>query len=97
MIGRHIFVCCRCQYSSQRVNWSSTTTVHGRGALGFESLSGYEQMVTKPTHIDGGVLDLLLTDARDLVEVPIDSLIETSDYSAHFVDDVLEQPILHLV
>ena len=37
---------------------SSTTTVQHRAALDFASSSGCEQMVTQPTHIDGGVLDI---------------------------------------
>ena len=31
--------------------------------------SGCEQMVADPTHIDGGVLDLVATDIPDVVEV----------------------------
>ena len=38
------------------------TTVHGRAALSFALSSGWEQMVTKATHVDEGVLDLALTD-----------------------------------
>ena len=42
---------------------ASTMTMHVRAAFDFESSSGYEQMFTEPTHIDGGVLDLVRTDA----------------------------------
>ena len=56
---------------------SSTTTVHGRAALDFASLSGCEQIVTEPTHIDRGVLDLVLTDAHHLVGVRVGSLIRS--------------------
>ena len=35
--------------------------------------SGCEQMVTVPTFIDGRVLDLVLTDAYDLVGIRVDS------------------------
>ena len=50
---------------------SSTTTVHGNTALDFVSSSGCEKMVTEPTHVDGGVPDLLLTDVHDLFEVRV--------------------------
>ena len=35
----------------------SMTTVHGRAAFDFASSLGCEQLVTKPTHIDGGDFD----------------------------------------
>ena len=54
-------------------------------------------MDTKPTHIDGGVLDLVLPDVPDVVEVGVDSPIGTSYHSAIFIDVVLEQPIPHLL
>ena len=54
-------------------------------------------MVTEPTGIDGGVLDLVLTDIPDVVGVRVGSPVGTSDHSAIFIDVVLEQPILHLV
>ena len=46
---------------------SSTTTAQGRAVFDFESSLGCEQMVTEPTHIGGGVLDLVLTDVHDLL------------------------------
>ena len=76
---------------------SSTITVHGRAALNFASSAGCGQMVTEPTHFDGGVLDLLLTDIYDLVEIRVDSSVGTSDHSTIIMDVVLEQPIPHLV
>ena len=45
----------------------SMKSVHGRAALDFALSSGCEQVATKPTRIVGGVLDLVLTDAHDLV------------------------------
>ena len=51
----------------------SATTVHSRAALDFPSLSGCEQMVTEPTHIDGELFYLVLTDAHDLVEFRVNS------------------------
>ena len=43
-------------------------------------------MVTEPTHIDTGTLDLVLTDARDLVRIRDSSPIGTSNHSALFID-----------
>ena len=45
-----------------------TTTVHGKAAVDFVSSSGCEQMVTEPTHVDGGVPDLVLS-VHDLGEI----------------------------
>ena len=73
------------------------TTVHRRAALDFASASGCEQMVTEPTHIDGGVFDLVLIGVHDLFEGRVGSPVGTSDHSAIFIDVVLEQPIPYLV
>ena len=61
---------------------SSTTNLHGSAARDFASSSGCEQMVTEPTQIDGGVLDLVLTDVFDIVGVRVGSSVGTSNYSA---------------
>ena len=45
---------------------SSTTVLHDTAVLDFASSLGCEQLVTKPTHIDRGVLDLVLTDVPDI-------------------------------
>ena len=45
---------------------SPTTNLHGSAARDFVSSSGFQQMVTEPTHIDGGRLDLVLTDVPDV-------------------------------
>ena len=75
---------------------SSTTTVHGRNALDFVSSADCEQLVTEPTHINGGVPDLVLSNVHDLVEVQVNLPVGISDHSAIFKDAVLEQPILTL-
>ena len=41
-------------------------------------------MVTEPTHIDGGVFDLVLTNVSDVVEVRVGSPVGTLDHSAVF-------------
>ena len=50
--------------NAYREEWlgSSTTALHGWAVRDFASLSGCEQMVTGPIHIDGRELDLVLTD-----------------------------------
>ena len=78
----------------------STTNLQGRTAHDFASSSGCEQMVTEPTHIDEGVLDLGLTDVPVVVAVGVESPVGTSDRSPVFIvfiDVVLEQPIPHQV
>ena len=54
-------------------------------------------MVTKSTQVDGGGLDLVLTDVSDLVGSRIGSPVGTSDHSVIFIGIVQEQPIHHLV
>ena len=71
-------------------------TLRGRDVRDFAS-SGCEQMVMDPTHIDRGVLDLVLTDVPTLVRVRVDSPVRTSGHSAVFIDVVLEQHIPHFV
>ena len=76
---------------------SFTTILHGRAARDFASLSSCERMKTEPTHIDGGVLDVMLTDVPDLIEVRVGSSVGTSDHSAVFIDVMLDKLIPHLV
>ena len=54
-------------------------------------------MVTEPTHIEGRILDLMMTADPELVGVRIGSLVGTSDLRAVFIDVVLEQTVPHLV
>ena len=68
--------------------------MHGRAARDFASSSGCKQMVTEPTRLDGGVLDLVLTDVLDVVGVRADSPVGTFDRSAVLIDVWLEQPKL---
>ena len=46
-------------------------------------------------HIEGGVLDLVLTDVHDIVGIWVDPPVGTSDNSAVLMNVVLEQPIPH--
>ena len=48
-------------------------------------------------HILKVVLDFVLTDVHDLVEVRVCLPGGTSDHSAIFIDDLLEQLVPHLV
>ena len=54
-------------------------------------------MVTKPTHIDKGAFDLVLTYVPDVVGGLVRCPIRTLDHSAIFIDFVQKQPISHLV
>ena len=61
---------------------SSTTNVQGRAAHDFASSLDCEQVVTEPTHIEGGVLDLVRTDDIVVVGVRVGSPVGTCDHSA---------------
>lgn len=61
---------------------SARTDGHGVAARDFADISGCEQMVTGPTHLLGGTLDLLLTDVPDLVNVSVKAPIGGSDHSS---------------
>ena len=56
--------------------------LHGSAERGFASSSGWEQMVTETTHIDGRMLDLVLTDVPDVIGVRVGSSIGSTDHSA---------------
>ena len=58
----------------------SPTDGHGRDALDFCNLAGCEQMVRGATHIAGNLLDLVMTDAPDVVNVSLGSPLGTSDH-----------------
>ena len=58
------------------------TDIHGRTALDFSTQAGCDQLVRGPTHVRGGVLDLLMTDVPDLVTVSVSSPIGGSDHSS---------------
>ena len=73
------------------------TNLHCRAARNFALLSACEHLVTEPTHIDGEVLDWVLTDVPGVEGVRVGSPVGTSDHSAIFIDVVLEQPFFHLV
>ena len=75
----------------------STTNLHGRSVRDFTSSLECEQMIAENTHVNGGLLDLVMTDVPDVIGIRVDSAIGTSDHSAVFIDVVLDQPIPHLV
>ena len=56
------------------------TDQHERDALDFCNLSGCEQLVRCATHIAGNSLDLMITDAPDIVDVVVGTLLRTSDH-----------------
>ena len=58
--------------NAHRSDWLesvSPTDLHGGDALDFCNLSGCEQFVCCPTHIAGNRLNLVMTDAPDIVDV----------------------------
>ena len=60
--------------NAQHVEWLesvSPTDGHGRDALDFYNLVGCEQMVRGSTHIAGNRIDLVMTDAPDVVDVSL--------------------------
>ena len=50
--------------------------MHCRAARDAASSSYCKQMITEPTHIDGGVLDLVLTDVHYIAGDEVASLLE---------------------
>ena len=70
--------------NSHHQEWmgSTTTNSHGVAAFDFTTVSGFDQLVVRPTHECGGTLDLLMTDVPDLVWVAVVAPIGNSDYSS---------------
>ena len=64
------------------------TDRHERDALDFFNLSGCEQLVRCPTHSAGNRLDLVMSDAPDLVDVFIGIPLRTPDHC--FISCVLQ-------
>ena len=62
---------------------STTTNSHGVAAFDFATVSGCDQLVVGPTHARGGIPDLLMTDAPDLIQVAVVAPIGNSDHSSH--------------
>ena len=49
----------------------NTTNRYGVSAFDFATVSGYNQLVSGPTHARGRTLDLLMTDVPDLVWIAV--------------------------
>ena len=69
------------------------TNPHGRMAMEFTISSGCTQLVHEPTHQDGGVLDLVITDVPDIVNVEVRAPIGTSDHSSLSVTVLTSQSV----
>ena len=68
--------------------WSqSPTDRHWRDDHDFCNLSGCEQLVSGPTHIASNRLDLVMTDALDIVDVVVSTTLGISDHC--FISRVL--------
>ena len=61
---------------------STTTNRHGIAAFDLATVSGCDQLVDGPTHARGGTLDLLMTDAPDIIRVAVVATIRNSDHSS---------------
>ena len=61
---------------------SITTNRHGIAAIEFATVSGCDPLVVGLTHARDGTLDLLMTDAPDLVRVSVVAPIGNSDHSS---------------
>ena len=70
--------------NAHHADWlgSARTDCHGVAARDFADVSGCDQIVSGPTHILGGTLDLLFTDVPDLVNVTVGAPIGNSDHSS---------------
>ena len=75
---------------------SSTTNCHGVAALDFATVSGCDQLVTGPTHVCGGTLDLLTSDVPDLVRVAVVAPPDSSDHSSLSATILMAQAIPNL-
>lgn len=60
----------------------SPTDAHGRAALDFANVSCCTQLVSGPTHQAGNCLDLVLSDAPDVVRVEVKAPLGSSDHSS---------------
>ena len=61
---------------------STTTNRHGDVSFDFATVSSCNQLIIGPTHARGGTLNLLMTDATDLVGVAILANIGNSDHAS---------------
>ena len=59
---------------------STPTNSHGVAAFDLATVSGCDQLVVGPTHVRGGILDLLMTDVPDLFLVDVVAPIGNSDH-----------------
>ena len=71
----------------------SPTNCHGIRAFDFESETGCDQLVDRPTHRSGNRLDLLFTDAPGVVTCKVAGPIGTSDHSFISVNIKTEQSV----
>ena len=58
------------------------TNSHGVVAFDFVTVSSCDQLVVGPTHVRDGILNLMMTDVRDLIRVAVVAPIGNSDHSS---------------
>ena len=61
---------------------STMTNSHGVAAFDFATVFGFDQLVVRPTHARGGILDPMMTDVPDLIQVAVVAPIGNSDHSS---------------
>ena len=69
---------------------------HGVAALNFANVSGCDQLVTGPTHVRGGTIDILMIDVPGLVRVAVVAPLGSSDHSLLSVAISMPQAIPNL-
>ena len=63
------------------LNSVSPTDCHGRRAIDFSTESGCDQLIQRPTHRSGNILDLIFTDVPGVVSGNVGVPIGTSDHT----------------
>ena len=63
------------------LNSVSPTDCHGRRAVDFSTEAGCDQLIQRPTHRSGNILDLIFTDVPGVVSSNVGAPIGTSDHT----------------
>lgn len=77
-------------FNAHHCEWLNSTHAFSLAAYNFAILSGYEQLVNNPTHVDGGCLDLTLIDLPEVTEASVLAPIGTSGHSAISCKNMLD-------
>ena len=83
-------------FNAHHLEWLSSlspTDYHGLRSLDFSSEAGCEQLIDRPTHISGNLLDLIFSDTPGIVACNDDTSTRMSDHSYVFAVIKTEQPV----